>query len=153
MWKCICPVIEIWPLPLKNASCAPEVRVFPLFLSTFFSVFTQTTDQKSVCSCHILTNILSINYNCFVTKKPPNNIPFRKLSLSWKEHSKIRKEHVFRKHVLLIRFFQIPVMQGYGELCYIKGVQKQPFADVLRNWWPWKFLQNSQENICVGVAF
>ena len=30
-------------------------------------------------------------YNCFVTKKSLNNIPFRKLSLIWKEHSKTRK--------------------------------------------------------------
>ena len=31
------------------------------------------------------------------------------------------------------------------ELCYIKGVQKQPFADVLHNKCPWKFCKIHRE--------
>ena len=49
------------------------------------------------------------------------------------------------KHVLLIRFFQISILQGYGRTCYIKGVQKQPFADVLHNKCPWKFCKIHRE--------
>ena len=49
-----------------------------------------------------------------MTKKSPNNIPFKKLSLNSKEHSKTIKEHVLIKRVLLIRFFQISTVQGYG---------------------------------------
>ena len=64
------------------------------------------------------------------------NISFRKLSLNWKEHSKTRKEHVLIKHVFLIRLLQINYMV---ELGYIKGFQKQPFADVLQNSCPWTF--------------
>ena len=62
------------------------------FLSTFFLVLGQTTNQNSFFSYHILTNILSVNYNCFVIKKSLNNIPFRKLSLNWKERSKKNKK-------------------------------------------------------------
>ena len=108
-------------------------KVFPLFLLTLFQVFAQTTDQKSFFSYHILTSIPK-NYNYFVTKKSANNIPFRKISLNWKEHFKTREKHV------LLRFFQISLLQGYMvELCYIKGVKKNPFADVLQNMCRWKF--------------
>ena len=92
-----------------------KVWVFSLFLSTFFLVLGQTTNQNSFFSYHILTNILSVNYNCFVIKKSLNNIPFRKLSLNWKERSKKNKKRTcFKKHVLLIRFIQISVLQGYS---------------------------------------
>ena len=92
-----------------------KIWVFSLFLSTFFLDLGQTTNQNSFFSYHILTNILSINYNCFVIKKSPNKIPFRKLSLNWKEHSKKNKKRTcFKKHVLLIRFIQISVLQGYS---------------------------------------
>ena len=40
-------------------------------------------------------------YNKFLTKKTLYNIPYRKLSLDCKQHSKLRKEHV-----LIKRFFK-----------------------------------------------
>ena len=108
---------------------------FSSLLIDFFTGFTQTADQKSFFSYHILTNILSINYNCFVKKQSPSNIPFRKLS----EHSKTTKEHVLIKNVLVIRFFSKSLRcKDMAELCYIKCVQKQLFPDVLQNRCPWK---------------
>ena len=37
------------------------------------------------------------------------------------------------------------------EPLYIKGVPKQPLADVLQNSCPWKIFQNSQENTRLRV--
>ena len=62
---------------------------------------------KRFFSYHILINILSVNYIYFVTKIFLNNIPYWKLSLNCKQHSKIRKEHVLIKHVLLIGHLEI----------------------------------------------
>ena len=39
------------------------------------------------------------------------------------------------------------------ESCYIKGVQKHPFAHALQNRCPGKFCKNSQEKTCVKVTF
>ena len=71
----------------------------PPYQVTFFFVFGQDKDQKSFFSYYILVNILSTNYyGYFMTKKYLNNISYTNLlSLTCKQHSKIRKEHVFNK--------------------------------------------------------
>ena len=38
------------------------------------------------------------------------------------------------------------------ECCYIQGIQKQPFKDILQSR-SLEILQNSQENTCVGTTF
>ena len=96
------------------SSTAKEKVLINLFLLTFFLLFAHFTGQKSFFNYHILKNNLRINYDCFVTKKSPNNMPPRKLSLKRKEDFKTRKEHVSMKHVLITRFFQISILQGCG---------------------------------------
>ena len=71
---CIAPF-----LPDTN-NCSFICIVLSCRLSFYFLLRLQI--KKGFFSYHILTNILSINYNCFVTKKSPNNIPFTKLSLN-----------------------------------------------------------------------
>ena len=66
-----------------------------------------------------------------MTKISLNNVPYRKLLLDSKQHSKTVKEHVLMKNVFLIRFDHTFILKGY--LQNIKSVQKQPFADVLQN--------------------
>ena len=76
----------------------------------------------------------------FVTKKSPNNIPYKKVSLKFKQHSKIRKEHVLIKYVFLIRFYHPYLLHSKDVVkpYYIKGVRKQSFAEVLQNSYSWK---------------
>ena len=82
----------------------------------------------------MLMNILSMNYyNYLLTKRRFINTPYRKFSLNCKQHSKKRKEHVSIKclfnKVLTIFLYCKDMVEPY----YSKGIQKQPFADVLQN--------------------
>ena len=72
-------------------------------------------------------------YNYFVTKVSLNNIPYRKLSLSCKQHSKTRKEHVLIEIYFNKSLISFILVKSY----YIKHVQKQSFADVLQNRSSW----------------
>ena len=76
----------------------------------------------------------------FVTKKSLYNIPYKKVSLKFKQHSKIRKEHVLIKYVFLIRFYHPYLLHSKDVVkpYYIKGVRKQSFAEVLQNSYSWK---------------
>ena len=87
-------------------------------------------------SHHILMNIISVDcYNYFVTKRSLNNALYRKFSLNCKQHLKTRKEHVeikcFFNKVLTISLYCKDMVEPMDEPYYIRGVQKQPFADVL----------------------
>ena len=79
---------------------------------------------------HLFSQNISGGCFYFVTKKPQNSIPCRKLSLNWKKHSKTTKEYVLIKHALLIRFFQISILQGYGRTLLLR--QRRSEAAVCR---------------------
>ena len=81
-----------------------------------------------------ILDILSMNfYNYFATKRTLNNTPYRKFSLNCKQHSKTKREHVSIK-CLCNKF----LTYLYTARIWLKGVQKQPFKDVLQNRCSWK---------------
>ena len=85
-------------------------------------------------------SILGSNYNYLMTKKCLNNIPYRKLSLHCKQHSKTRKEHVLIKYVYLIRFCYIFLLQRYHRaLLHTRRSEAAVDRDVLQNRCSWKF--------------
>ena len=67
-----------------------------------------------------------------------NNIPYRKLSLNCKQHSKIRKEYVlikFGKNLLNQRYSQIQktiCLQMFYKISVLESFQKQTCRGVLR---------------------
>ena len=78
-------------------------------MSFFFLLMKLLSFQlliRFMISHHVLTNILITNFcNYFVTKRSLNNTPYRKFSLTCKQHSKTRKElNLFKLNVFLTRF-------------------------------------------------
>ena len=89
-------------------------------------------------------------YSHFETKNSLNNIPYKKLSMNCKQHSKIRKEHALIKYVFwegsTISFILVkPLLhQKRSEAVVRRCFTKYMFLEIL---------QNPQENTCVGDTF
>ena len=89
-------------ISLQSAKC--EFFLPPYQLNLFLA----SGEAKRFFRHHILINTLSMNYYMFLNlMKSLNKIPYRKLSLNFKEHSKIRKKHVLTKYFFPIRFCHI----------------------------------------------
>ena len=74
-----------------------------------------------------------------------------KLKRTFKKET--RKEHVLIRHVLLISFFQISLLQGYGRTLLHQRRSEAAVRTCFTKLVSLKILQNSQENTCAGVTF
>ena len=128
LWKCICPIIEIWALPLKNTSCTPA---FSRYVQNMFKASLRRLQDVFETSWRCSTEDKLVFFN--ITGSHLQDV-FKMFSRHLRDVFKTSSRWIIQgKYGLLTRFQHVFRTHFTGE--YLQ--KDSPWAHFLWNLWSW----------------